>query len=121
MICVAPPIRVVHLSSADSAIWQRRGFLGSGTLVGQYTRCCEVAIVDDDVGYLPGANLGEIDHLSYVVAVTVQPGCFLGALGGGIASGAAAQRSLRIDVEPDEVFPAVVVLWAEGKHTNRRQ
>src|SRR5450759_375017 len=107
--CACPHQR----QSPDRTTRAKERMLWSGTTVTQDGGVCEVPVVDDDVCQFLRAYLGQVDRLSHMVAVEMQAGRFGGAFHGAVAGDAAAQRCLGIHLEPDAVFPAVVVLGAE--------
>jgi hypothetical protein len=58
--------------------------------------------------------MGVPEHLfGHAVTAAVQAGRFLDAFGSDVAGDATAQRNVGVCLEPDAVFPAVVVLRAE--------
>ena len=76
----------------------------------------KVAVVDDDVRQGLRTDFSEIDHLADTVAVPVHPGRFLEPLGGAVTGDAAPQRDLTVYLQPDALFPAVVIFRAEREN-----
>ena len=73
----------------------------------------KVGVVDDDVGQGTRFDLGEIHSFGHAVTAAVHAGRFLDAFGSDVAGDATAQRDVGVCLEPDALFPAVVVLRAE--------